>query len=85
MTHRFMIPRSRYRVGAISRVEPITEVRKYLKGFGHGALHFEAGGWHYVVTHLTPHGGAEGLAEARLLLSNLNATVPEATPLLILV
>ena len=23
------------------QVDPITEISKYLKGFGHGALHFE--------------------------------------------
>eukprot|EP01046_Picozoa_sp_COSAG06_P065960 COSAG06_NODE_16431_length_1002_cov_0.684385_1_plen_298_part_01 len=79
-----LLTNSPYRVGALSRTEPITLVGEYLKGFGHGALHFAAGGWHYVVTHLTPHGGAEGLAEARLLLQNLNSSVPPDTPLLIL-
>lgn len=75
---------SPYRVGALSRTESITEVGKYLKGFGHGALHFAAGGWHFVVTHLTPHGGSEGLAEAQLLLKTINSVVPVDTPLLIL-
>ena len=75
---------SPYRVGALSRADPITLVGKYLKGFGHGALHFATGGWHFVVTHLTPHGGKEGLAEARLLLENIDSSVPADTPLLIL-
>lgn len=75
---------SPYRVGALSRVDPIMLVGKYLEGFGHGALHFATGGWHFVVTHLTPHGGQEGLAEARLLLKNIDSSVPVDAPLLIL-
>jgi hypothetical protein len=75
---------SPYRVGALSRSDPIVLVGKYLKGFGHGALHFATGGWHFVVTHLTPHGGQEGLAEARLLLKNIDNLVPVDAPLLIL-
>ena len=79
-----LVTNSPYRVGALSRTEPIDVLGRYLKGFGHGALHFAVAGWHYVVTHLNPEGGAVGLAEARRLLTHINASVAAGVPLLIL-
>jgi hypothetical protein len=68
--------RSAYRVGALSRSLPIEVVGRYVEGFAHGALHFRVGGWHFVVTHLTPHGGKEGLAEVVVLLGLLGKGEP---------
>ena len=81
---RLLVGNSPYRVGALSRT-PIKLVAEHRNGFAHGALHFEARGWHFVVTHLTPEGAKSALQEAKQLTERLRQTLdPPDVPLVIM-